>query len=127
MYSLDTNAVWIAIIVGGFVAFGFSVAFGRFTSLSARHSSDNASLSREESHDLSTGSIKNSIILTSRDDGTDILEKALDDGSSVVCKLCGDIIKRERWDAHRDMWCSKLQVTDLIDPADNYGDDMDVD
>ena len=37
-----------------------------------------------------------------------ILKDAFDDGSSVVCVRCGDLIARARWIQHRDFWCEKL-------------------
>lgn len=49
----------------------------------------------------------------------DILRDAFEDGSSVVCTNCGDLISRARWRAHLDKWCSKL--------PHNAGDDMDID
>lgn len=39
---------------------------------------------------------------------SDILRDAFNDGSSVVCVRCGDLVKRARWWAHRDMWCPRL-------------------
>ncbi|GMI35300.1 hypothetical protein TeGR_g7843 [Tetraparma gracilis] len=36
-----------------------------------------------------------------------ILEAAYRDGSSVICKNCGGLIKRERWANHVDYWCGK--------------------
>lgn len=34
-----------------------------------------------------------------------ILQQAMEDGSSVVCTKCGDMIKAERWSQHAEYWC----------------------
>ncbi len=36
------------------------------------------------------------------------LRDAFMDGSSVVCHLCGQLIARERWTSHSQMWCPSL-------------------
>ena len=45
-----------------------------------------------------------------KDEGdSEILKTAMENGSSVVCVSCGDLIAKERWEAHRDHWCSKIE------------------
>ena len=44
-----------------------------------------------------------------KDEGAeDILKVAMENGSSVVCVRCGELIARHRWEAHRDKWCPML-------------------
>lgn len=38
-----------------------------------------------------------------------ILQQAMEDGSSVVCSRCGDVISRERWTQHAEYWCRALE------------------
>jgi hypothetical protein len=38
----------------------------------------------------------------------DFLKDAFMDGSSVVCHLCGQLISRQRWASHSQMWCPSL-------------------
>ena len=38
-----------------------------------------------------------------------ILQQAMEDGSSVVCSRCGDMVSRERWAQHSEYWCSALE------------------
>lgn len=38
----------------------------------------------------------------------EILKDAFEDGSSVVCRRCGGLIARVRWDSHNQFWCSAL-------------------
>ena len=45
-------------------------------------------------------------ILEEREEG-DILNDAYEDGSSVICEKCGDLVKKERIDIHISTWCSK--------------------
>jgi hypothetical protein len=48
-------------------------------------------------------------ILKDRDDGSvEILRDAFEDGSSVICIKCSALVKANRWEAHRDMWCPML-------------------
>ena len=48
-------------------------------------------------------------ILQERGDGSEeILVDAFEDGSSVICKLCKSLVKKNRWDAHRDIWCPSI-------------------
>ena len=37
-----------------------------------------------------------------------ILQHAMEDGSSVVCTKCGDMIARERWQQHAEFWCRAM-------------------
>ncbi|KAH9253342.1 hypothetical protein BASA81_008693 [Batrachochytrium salamandrivorans] len=37
-----------------------------------------------------------------------LLAAALQDGSSVVCRKCSGLVKRERWEAHCSLWCPAL-------------------
>ena len=46
----------------------------------------------------------------------DLLQDAFQDGSSVVCVRCGDLVARTRWDAHRTTWCRMI-------PDDSEEDD----
>lgn len=55
----------------------------------------------------------NPSLLLDRGDGSEqILRDAFEDGSSVVCKNCGGLIKIERWDAHCATWCPALESAD---------------
>lgn len=37
-----------------------------------------------------------------------ILQQAMEDGSSVVCTKCGDMVKADRWTQHSTMWCRAI-------------------
>jgi len=37
-----------------------------------------------------------------------ILQQAMEDGSSVVCSRCGDMVKADRWSQHSSMWCRAI-------------------
>jgi formamidopyrimidine-DNA glycosylase len=41
-----------------------------------------------------------------------ILQQAMEDGSSVVCSKCGDMVKAERWSQHSTMWCRAIDEID---------------
>lgn len=41
-----------------------------------------------------------------------ILQQAMEDGSSVVCSKCGDMVKAERWTQHSTMWCRAIDDAD---------------
>ena len=41
-----------------------------------------------------------------------ILQQAMEDGSSVVCTKCGDMISRERFHQHQQYWCREMQQQD---------------
>ena len=48
-----------------------------------------------------------------KDQGAEeILKIAFEDGSSVVCVRCGELIAKTRWNAHRDMWCPMIPDSD---------------
>ncbi|EJK62521.1 hypothetical protein THAOC_16865 [Thalassiosira oceanica] len=38
-----------------------------------------------------------------------ILQQAMEDGSSVVCSQCGDMVKIERWEQHKNYWCRAIE------------------
>ncbi|KAL7547873.1 hypothetical protein ACHAWF_016223 [Thalassiosira exigua] len=38
-----------------------------------------------------------------------LLQQAMEDGSSVVCSKCGDVISRERWTQHAEYWCRGIE------------------
>lgn len=52
-----------------------------------------------------------------------ILQQAMEDGSSVVCNKCGDMISRERWTQHVEYWCSAIEE----DKSCGEGEDMAMD
>ena len=41
-----------------------------------------------------------------------LLQQAMEDGSSIVCSNCGDMISRERWRQHAQYWCRGLAVSE---------------
>lgn len=41
-----------------------------------------------------------------------ILQQAMEDGSSVVCSKCGDMVKTDRWTQHSTMWCRAIEDAD---------------
>ena len=41
-----------------------------------------------------------------------MLQDAFEDGSSVVCVRCGDLVARARWAAHQSTWCRMLPDSD---------------
>jgi len=43
---------------------------------------------------------------------SELLQDAFEDGSSVVCVRCGDLVARARWDAHRTTWCRMIPDDD---------------
>ena len=43
-----------------------------------------------------------------QEEGSNILRHAMECGSSVVCVRCRGLVSRDRFNAHRDMWCPKL-------------------
>lgn len=47
-----------------------------------------------------------------------ILRDAFVDGSSVICKKCSSLVKRERWEQHTTRWCSALNI-DIDDDEDD--------
>ena len=42
----------------------------------------------------------------------DFLKDAFMDGSSVVCHMCGQLIARDRWTSHSELWCPSLPDSD---------------
>lgn len=52
-----------------------------------------------------------------------LLQQAMEDGSSIVCTNCGDMISRERWRQHAEYWCRRLSE-DGIDDDEEEGMDM---
>jgi hypothetical protein len=53
-----------------------------------------------------------------------LLQQAMEDGSSIVCSRCGDMIKTERWVQHAEYWCRGLISGGV---GDSNGDDDDDD
>lgn len=48
-------------------------------------------------------------LLQERGDGSEnILRDAFEDGSSVICKRCGGLVKSARWSDHCTLWCSAI-------------------
>lgn len=47
-----------------------------------------------------------------------ILQQAMEDGSSIICSNCGDMISRERWRQHAEYWCRELKSIDSYDDRD---------
>jgi hypothetical protein len=48
-------------------------------------------------------------LLQERGDGSEnILCDAFEDGSSVICKRCGGLVKSARWSDHCTLWCSEI-------------------
>ena len=56
-----------------------------------------------------------------------ILRDAFMDGSSIVCRRCQALVKRERWEPHRDRWCPALPQLDGDEDDDDDDDDDDND
>ncbi|KAL3793546.1 hypothetical protein HJC23_007286 [Cyclotella cryptica] len=48
-----------------------------------------------------------------------ILQQAMEDGSSVVCLKCGDMVKADRWSQHSTMWCRAID--DLMEEKEMDG------
>lgn len=48
----------------------------------------------------------------------DILRQAMEDGSSVVCTKCNDIVSSSRWQQHQNHWCQALEGEDNDDDND---------
>ena len=65
-------------------------------------------------------------LLSERCDGSEnILRDAFEDGSSVVCRRCGGLVKRLRWDLHNTKWCPSLPQTAKDDEEDDDNGKMD--
>jgi hypothetical protein len=52
-----------------------------------------------------------------------ILRDAFMDGSSIVCRRCQALVKRERWEPHRDRWCPALPQRDGDDDDEEDKDE----
>jgi hypothetical protein len=52
-----------------------------------------------------------------------ILRDAFMDGSSIVCRRCQALVKRERWEPHRDRWCPALPQRDGDDDDEEEEDE----
>lgn len=48
----------------------------------------------------------------------DILRQTMEDGSSVVCSNCGDVVASARWQQHQQYWC-RVVVADANTSHDN--------
>lgn len=51
-----------------------------------------------------------SSLLSDRGD-EELLRDAFEDGSSVICKFCGGLVKASRWESHREFWCEGVSET----------------
>lgn len=51
-----------------------------------------------------------------------LLQQAMEDGSSIVCSSCGDLINRERWRQHAEYWCRGLKENDSHDEGEGMMD-----
>jgi hypothetical protein len=47
-----------------------------------------------------------------------LLQQAMEDGSSIICSGCGDMIARERWRQHAEYWCRGLKESDSHDEGE---------
>jgi len=43
-----------------------------------------------------------------------LLQQAMEDGSSVVCSKCGDVVSRERWAQHSEYWCRAIEGESMM-------------
>ena len=48
-----------------------------------------------------------------------ILQQAMEDGSSVVCSKCGDMISRERISQHTNFWCRAIEEEKSCDEGES--------
>jgi hypothetical protein len=53
----------------------------------------------------------------------DILRQAMQDGSSVVCTKCLDIVSASRWQQHQQYWCTSTSSTAAADMKDDDEED----
>jgi hypothetical protein len=53
----------------------------------------------------------------------DILRQAMQDGSSVVCTKCLDIVSASRWQQHQQYWCTSTTSSTSTDMKDCEDDD----
>ncbi len=77
----------------------------------------------EEALRASDRLVQEASMLAERGDGSEnILVDAFEDGSSVICQLCGGLVKRVRWNEHHTKWCPNIVVDENI-----HDDDCDMD
>ncbi len=50
-----------------------------------------------------------------------LLQQAMEDGSSIVCSNCGDMISRERWRQHAEYWCRGLVTEEHYEEGGEEG------
>lgn len=63
---------------------------------------DNNSLGTAE---IFTSRLMNEATILQERGDEDILRDAFEDGSSLICTNCGDLISRARWRQHSELWC----------------------
>ena len=82
----------------------------------------------EEAQHNSKRLVRDDSILKDRQEST-ILRDAFEDGSSVICVRCKSLIKRTRWNAHRDLWCPELDnaMMSVVDLEQEETVGMDID
>ena len=68
--------------------------------------------------------VRGDSLLGERCDGSElILRDAFEDGSSVVCRKCGGLVKRLRWELHNSKWCPSLPQSSSSNDDDDDNDD----
>ena len=45
----------------------------------------------------------------------DYLQYLFECGASIVCRACSALVPKERWEAHRKIWCDSCEFTSDID------------
>ena len=95
--------------------------YGRSKSASSKSSKTENSASVEDD-ELDILEIENSILQEREDGSEEVLLDAFQDGSSVICKLCKSLVKKDRWDVHQTIWCPAIQRDDGEDST-LYADD----
>lgn len=48
----------------------------------------------------------------------DLLRQTLQDGSSVVCSKCNDVVSSHRWQQHQQYWCPAREGAEDVDDVD---------
>jgi predicted ArsR family transcriptional regulator len=43
----------------------------------------------------------------------DILKDAFEDGSSVLCRKCGGLVAKARWESHAGTWCPAIAEVEM--------------
>mmetsp|Transcript_8223 Transcript_8223/g.14862 ORF Transcript_8223/g.14862 Transcript_8223/m.14862 type:complete len:259 (-) Transcript_8223:459-1235(-) len=43
-----------------------------------------------------------------------LLQQAMEDGSSVVCSKCGDVVSKDRWAQHSEYWCRAVEGESMM-------------